>query len=206
MANKYIRSYSKALLVLCLFVATCVQAQQFRTSAGSTTVGTPAPVGGSTYSNPMLQPRSTSPASLPVTRTRNTSVGGQVYSDGIFKEKYNRGPISIGGGGSSSGGGAISGGSIGGSKGNLGGSVRTFTSISSYQSISAASINAASPTAKGGGGITPPVGVTPPPPPPPTPDPNTDDPTHQLPIGDAAWFALLLAIGYGVYRRKTASR
>ena len=201
MANKYIRSYSKALLVLCLFVATCVQAQQFRTSAGSTTVGTPAPVGGSTYSNPMLQPRSASPASLPVTRTRNTSVGGQVYSDGIFKEKYNRGPISIGGGGSSSGGGAISGGSIDGSKGNLGGSVRTFSSISSYQSISAASNNAASPQGAGEGtrGVTPP-------PPPPTPDPNTDDPTHQLPIGDAAWFALLLAVGYGVYRRKTASR
>ena len=201
MANKYIRSYSKALLVLCLFVATCVQAQQFRTSAGSTTVGTPAPVGGSTYSNPMLQPRSASPVSLPVTRTRNTSVGGQVYSDGIFKEKYNRGPISIGGGGSSSGGGAISGGSIDGSKGNLGGSVRTFSSISSYQSISAASINAASPQGAGEGtrGVTPP-------PPPPTPDPNTDDPTHQLPIGDAAWFAILLAIGYGVYRRKTASR
>ena len=201
MANKYIRSYSKALLVLCLFVATCVQAQQFRTSAGSTMVGTPAPVGGSTYSNPMLQPRSASPVSLPVTRTRNTSVGGQVYSDGIFKEKYNRGPISIGGGGSSSGGGAISGGSIDGSKGNLGGSVRTFSSISSYQSISAASINAASPQGAGEGtrGVTPP-------PPPPTPDPNTDDPTHQLPIGDAAWFAILLAIGYGVYRRKTASR
>ena len=191
MANKYIRSYSKLMMAACLFVATCVQAQQFRTSVGSTTVGAPAPVSGASYSNPMLQPRGAAPVSLPVTRTRNTSVGGQVYSDGIFKEKYNRGPISIGGGGSSSGGGAISGGSTGGSKGNLGGSVRTFSSISSYQSISSASINAATPQGAGEGtrGITPP-------PPPPTPDPGTDDPTHQLPIGDAIWFMLVLAGGF----------
>lgn len=191
-------------MVLCLFVATCVQAQQFRTAVGSTMAAAPASAGGSTYSNPMLQPRSAAPVSLPVTRTRNTSVGGQIYSDGIFKEKYNRGPITVGGSGSAGGGGTISGGSTGGSKGNLGGSVRTFSAISSYQSISAASINAASPQAAGGGGLR---GGGAPPPPPPTPDPSTDDPTHQLPIGDAAWFALLLAIGYGVYRRKkTASR
>lgn len=191
------------MVIACLFVATCVQAQQFKTSVGSTMAATPQQVGGSAYSNPMLQPKGATPVSLPVARTRNTSVGGKVYSDGLFGEKYNRGQFSIGGGGSAGGGGAIGGTTNGGIKGNIGGGIRTISSISSYQSISAASINAASPTAKGGGGITPPVGVTPPPPPPPTPDPGTDDPSHQLPIGDAVWWMILLACGYaGLQLRK----
>ena len=104
MASKYTRSYSKALFVLCLLVATCVQAQQFRTSIGSTMAENPQMVGGSTYSNPMLQPKGASSVSLPVAKAQWNSVNGQVYSKDLFMGKYNNASRGGGGGGSRGGG------------------------------------------------------------------------------------------------------
>ena len=72
---------------------------------------------------------------------------------------------------------------------------RGFTEISAYQSVSPSDIGASGANAprKGFG------------PPPPTPDP--DNP-HILPVGDAWWLLMLLAIGYGAFilirRRKNA--
>ena len=99
---------------------------------------------------------------------------------------------------SKSGGGGMSGSGMGG--GGLAGSgvnttrtenIRTIVTISSYQNIGG--INT------GGGSL---LGAGPtPPPPPPTPDPGTDDPSHQLPVGDAIWFMLVLAGGYVGWKR-----
>lgn len=64
---------------------------------------------------------------------------------------------------------------------------RGFAAISAYQNITAEQV---------GGHGTPSMRLMPPPPP---PTPNPDDP-HILPIGDAWWMMILMALGYGAYK------
>ena len=66
-----------------------------------------------------------------------------------------------------------------------------FTNISAYQNISVSDISTPSPRKVIG---------------PPPPTPNPDDP-HVLPVGDAWWLVLLMALGYAtsiLFRRRKA--
>ena len=182
----YIRLYSKySLLVLWLWIATAIHAQQFGTVANPSVGGeTPA------FANPMLQPKGVTPMDIPHVqgKGKSTPFNGQVFGKTLFTDKYKH--SGNGGGGMSAGGGSdfTSGASNGGMKN---GNFKTISSISSYQNIG--SINAP----KGGTGA-PLLGAGTPPPPPPTPGPGPDGPGHQLPLGDALWFLVLLSCGYGL--------
>lgn len=181
--TKQIKYY---FLCLWLLMSVGLHAQQFKNTyhPASLSGSSPASV-NSSYSNPLLGPRNVQPVSMPTRRDNSPSVQ---YVGVTIKRDYKNSTkgSTISGGGMA--GGGMTGGGLAGSGINTtrGGNIKTISSISSYQNIG--SLNA-----PGGGSL---LGAGPPPPPPPTPDPSTDDPTHQLPIGDAVWFMLVLACGY----------
>lgn len=173
-------TFKYSILALWLLIASGAQAQHFGTTSAPTTATLP----NATYTNPLLRPvggaRVQVTATKPnanVNRVNNTSV----ISSDLFKNKYRSSGYSGSAGGSGGGGG------MGAGSGTNTTNYKTINTISAYQGISPGSINASAPGMRGGG----------PPPPPPTPGPNPGDENNQLPIGDAVWFMILLACGYG---------
>ena len=165
-----------SLLTVWMLAALPLQAQQFTTTGSASTATLENPVYNNVFVKPTLSSRPM--ASKPAGTAFGTPTQGQVFSTNAFTSRRRSSSFS---------------GTLMAGSGYVAGNYSGFTNISAYQNISSENIGLTSPR-RGGT-----------PPPPPTPDPNDDPEPHVLPIGDAWWLLMFMAIAYALthlFRRK----